>query len=283
MENRTYNLLIVNGDNMTSYTNLEQSNLPAQGKNQFSLLPQKVNRLLSRTWLRSLTRLGALSPRFLRLAERSVGIYKDRKKLLRYLAPNAYISPLAQIGAVTLQVGPRCLIDDYVTIYAHPDASGRITLGENVCLYRWSVVELGAGAAGITIGAHTHLQPGCILNALVSNIIIGSNCMIGAQCAFLPYQHGFADLSRPMNKQPLTSRGDIVLADDVWLGARVTVLDGVVIGQGAIIGAGAVVTKDVPPYTIAAGVPARIIRSRRSEQSGDIGDALQTEIEKLSD
>jgi acetyltransferase-like isoleucine patch superfamily enzyme len=124
------------------------------------------------------------------------------------------------------------------------------------------VVELGAGSGSITIGAHTHLQPGCILNALVSNIVIGSNCMIGAHCAFMPYQHGFTDCSRPMNKQPLTSRGDIVLEDDVWLGVRVTVMDGVVIGQGAIIGAGAVVTKDVPPYTIAAGVPARVIRDR---------------------
>lgn len=257
------------------YTNLEQSSVQASQPTQRPSLPQKVNRLLSRTWLRSLTRLGAFSPRFLRLAERSVGIYKDRKKLLRYLAPNAYISPLAQIGAVTLEAGPRALIDDYVTIYAHPDATGRITLGENVCLYRWSVVELGAGAASITIGAHTHLQPGCILNALVSNIIIGSNGMIGAHCAFMPYQHGFADLSRPMNRQPLTSRGDIVLEDDVWLGTRVTVMDGVVIGKGAIIGAGAVVTKDVPPYTIAAGVPARIIRSRRAERPDD------AEIERL--
>lgn len=249
---------------MMQYTNLEQSRGQTQGSQQWQPLTKKLNRLLTRTWLRSLTRLGVLSPRFLRLAERSVGIYKDRKKLLRYLAPNAYISPLAQIGAVTLQAGPRSLIDDYVTIYAHPDATGHITLGENVCLYRWSVVELGAGNASITIGAHTHLQPGCILNALVSNISIGRNGMIGAHCAFMPYQHGFADLSRPMNKQPLTSRGDIVLEDDVWLGARVTVMDGVVIGQGAIVGAGAVVTKDVPPYTIVAGVPARVIRSRKT-------------------
>ncbi len=249
-----------------NYTNLEQSvsQEPSQASTRRERQPlgKKIGQMVSRTWLRSLLHLAAISPRFLRLAERSVGIYKDRKKLLRHLGPHAYISPLAQVGSVALRLGPKCLIDDYVTIYAHPNAQGSITLGEHVCLYRWSVVELGAGAAAITIGAHTHLQAGCILNAMVSNIIIGSNCMIGAQCAFMPYQHSFTDLSRPMNKQPLTSRGDIVLEDDVWLGVRVTVMDGVVIGKGAIIGAGAVVTKDVPPYAIAAGVPARVIRSR---------------------
>jgi acetyltransferase-like isoleucine patch superfamily enzyme len=215
---------------------------------------------LSRRWLRTLTRLASLSPRFLRLAERSVGIYKDRKKLLRHLAP--------------LYLGPKCLIDDYVTIYAHPSATGSITLAEDVCLYRWSILELGTGGASITIGAHSHLQAGCILNAMVSDIVIGSNCMIGAQCAFMPYQHGFTDPSQPMKQQPLTSRGPIVLEDDVWLGVRVTVLDGVVIGKGAIVGAGAVVTRDVPPYTIVGGVPARVIRSRLAGQSTGVQPAL---------
>jgi galactoside O-acetyltransferase len=81
----------------------------------------------------------------------------------------------------------------------------------------------------------------------------------------MPYQHGFAETGRPMREQPLTSKGDIVLADDVWLGVNVAVMDGVTIGQGAIIGAGAVVTKDIPPYTIAGGVPARVLRARRAD------------------
>lgn len=229
---------------------------------------------LSRLWLRTLARLSSLSPRFLRLAERSVGVYKDRKKLLRHLAPKVYISPLAQVGAVTLHLGAKCFIDDYVTLYAHPSAAGRITFAEDVCLYRWSILELGAGAASITIGAHSHLQAGCILNAMVSDIVIGRNCMIGAQCAFMPYQHGFTDLSQPMKQQPLTSRGPIVLEDDVWLGVRVTVMDGVVIGKGAIVGAGAVVTKDVPPYAIVGGVPARVIRSRLDGRAAGAQPAL---------
>jgi acetyltransferase-like isoleucine patch superfamily enzyme len=69
-----------------------------------------------------------------------------------------------------------------------------------------------------------------------------------------------------MREQPLTSRGDIVLEDDVWLGANVVVLDGVTIGRGAIVGAGAVVTQSIPPYAIAGGVPARVIRYRTPEK-----------------
>ncbi|MCC6454727.1 MAG: acyltransferase [Caldilineaceae bacterium] len=89
--------------------------------------------------------------------------------------------------------------------------------------------------------------------------------MIATRCVFMPYQHGHADPHLPMREQPLTSRGDIVIEDDVWLGAQVCVMDGVVIGKGAIVGAGAVVTKDVPPNSLAVGVPARVIRQRHEE------------------
>lgn len=229
-------------------------------------LTSKLTKKLTRLWRRSIGALALVTPGLLRRAEQRVGFYKNRKQLLRYLGERAYVSSLAQIGDVQLRLGPKCLIDDYVTIYAHPAAQGSITFGEHVCLYRWSVVELGAGASSITIGNHTHLQPGCLLNAMVSNIVIGRNCMIGARCAFISYQHGFADLTRPMQQQPLTSRGDIVVEDDVWLGVQVTVLDGVTIGCGAIVGAGAVVTKDVPPYAIVAGVPARVIRQRTAAE-----------------
>jgi galactoside O-acetyltransferase len=164
-------------------------------------------------------------------------------------------------------MGPRCFIDDYVTIYAHPGARGGVYLDRNVHIYRWSIVELGKGEGNLRIGPNTYIQSGCVLKAFVGNIVIGANCMIADHCAFAPYQHGFADTRRPMREQPLTSQGDIVIEDDVWLGLNVCVMDGVTIGTGAVVGAGAVVAKDIPPYAIAGGVPARVIRFREVGES----------------
>ncbi len=217
-----------------------------------------------RVWMQTMVRLAGVSPFFLRLAGLPLGPYKDKRKLLKYLGQRPYVSPRAEINCLSLQIGPKCFIDDYVTIYTHPKGRGRVHLAENVHIYRWSMVELGEGEGSLKIGRNTYIQSGCVLNAFVSSIIIGANCMIAPRCAFMPYQHSFADTSRPMREQGFTSKGNIVLEDDVWLGANVTVTDGVTIGQGAIVGAGAVVTKDIPAYAIAGGVPARVLRYRQS-------------------
>ena len=80
---------------------------------------------------------------------------------------------------------------------------------------------------------------------------------------FYPYAHGIAP-DRPIKEQPLTTKGGITIEDDVWLGYRTIVLDGVRIGKGAVIGAGSVVTQDIPAGAIAVGVPARVIKMRGS-------------------
>jgi acetyltransferase-like isoleucine patch superfamily enzyme len=80
-------------------------------------------------------------------------------------------------------------------------------------------------------------------------------------CAFYPYNHGIVP-GIPIRKQPLQSKGGIVVDDGAWLGFGVIVLDGVRIGKGAVVGAGSVVTRDVPDGAIACGVPARVLMMR---------------------
>ncbi len=107
----------------------------------------------------------------------------------------------------------------------------------------------------ITIGQHTFINMGCSFQDW-GGITIGNDCLIGHNCTICTINH---------SKEP-EHRGDMTcfpvkIGDKVWIGANVTILPGVNIGDGAIIAAGAVVNKDVQPYTIVAGVPAKVIKN----------------------
>lgn len=103
------------------------------------------------------------------------------------------------------------------------------------------------------------------------NITIGDGVMIGPYCFIYTRNHKTDDLDIPMFKQGLTEKKPVVIENDVWIGARVTILPGVHVGSGSIIAAGSVVTKDVPPYAVVGGNPAKIIkyRNRISEECND--------------
>lgn len=95
-------------------------------------------------------------------------------------------------------------------------------------------------------------------------IKIGENVMIGPELLTMTKNHKINNLNMPMNTQGDTQPKEIVIGNDVWLGARVILLPGITIGNGAVIGAGTVVSKDIQPYDIVVGASQRVIRSRRN-------------------
>jgi maltose O-acetyltransferase len=117
----------------------------------------------------------------------------------------------------------------------------------------------------IEIGDNSGIGVNCRVPA---NIRIGNDVMMGPDVLIIGRNHRFTDVNTPMRLQGYNDAPPVVIEDDVWLGTRVIILPGVKIGRGAIIGAGAIVSKDVPPFAICAGNPARVIRFRNDTKEG---------------
>ncbi|WP_210583661.1 DapH/DapD/GlmU-related protein [Streptomyces sp. GESEQ-35] len=162
--------------------------------------------------------------------------------------------------------GPRCYVSSAAAVFA-----------DVLCLGADSYIAGYAYVTGeVRAGRDCSVNPYATVRGRVT---LGDGVRIGAHASLLGFNHGFAP-DRPVHRQPLTSKG-IVVGDDVWIGSNVVVLDGVTIGDHCVVGAGAVVTKDLAPWTIAAGNPARPLRDRRGRggseagtPEGDLGDAV---------
>lgn len=198
--------------------------------------------------------------------------YKGRLRLSRY-CEFGYVSPKAQISHRQLTLGRQIFLGDGVVIceerYGSNNA-GRVHLGERVQLYRDVIIETGANGA-VSIGDETHVQPRCQFAGFHSEIRIGRRVDIAPNCVFYPYDHQILP-DRRIRDQPLTSKGPIIVGDDVWFGTGVIVLAGVTIGDGAVVGAGSVVTKSIPAGAIAIGSPAKVIRMRTDFPLSRTGD-----------
>lgn len=101
--------------------------------------------------------------------------------------------------------------------------------------------------------------------AAIHGITIGNNVLFAGYVHITDHSHGYEDPDAPIKKQPLISKGPVVIEDDCWLGFSCEILSGVHIGKHSIVAARAVVTKDVPPYTIVAGNPARPVKQYNFE------------------
>lgn len=162
-----------------------------------------------------------------------------------------------------IQFGARCKIEENVMLQGI--SRNGLVFGDDVTICYGAQIRpsghwtgrLGDGlrmGSKSSIGAYSYI--GC-----AGQINIGDNVMMGPRVTIIAENHNHSDLNRPMNLQGVNNVG-ICIEDNVWIGTCVTILDGVTVGTGSIIAAGAVVTKDVPPYSIVVGVPARVVKTR---------------------
>jgi acetyltransferase-like isoleucine patch superfamily enzyme len=173
--------------------------------------------------------------------------------------------------------------------------ASNIRLGRGVYLDRGAYLH--ACVNGIALGSGTFVMHGAVLHVYNfrdiphSGISVGRNCLIGEYSVLrgqggitigdnvytaphvqmLAVEHVHDDPSRPVVDQGITAQG-IVVEDDAWIGAGALILDGVRVGKGAVVGAGAVVTRDVPPHAVVAGVPAEVVRAIDGTAGPERGD-----------
>ena len=148
---------------------------------------------------------------------------------------------------------------------------GLMLIGDGVRLAsEVSTLELNTGPQGrLEIGDRVLVNHGCSIGATLL-VRIGEHCNIGSQCILIDNAFHQLDPER-RNEQPESA--PVILESNVWLATRVIVLPGVTIGRNSVIGAGSVVTRDVPAGTLAAGIPAKVIRQLSARDASRFGSA----------
>jgi acetyltransferase-like isoleucine patch superfamily enzyme len=163
------------------------------------------------------------------------------------------------INTSCIEIGDNVQIFRGVNLDASGHKNNKIYLADKVS-FNYGVDIKALKNTSIYIGESTFIGP-YVCIAGPGNIKIGKNCLIAAQSGIFANNHIYSDPTRSIASQGVTREG-ILIEDDCWLGSGVKVLDGVTIGKGSVIGAGSVVTKNIPPFSVAVGVPARVIKSR---------------------
>lgn len=165
-----------------------------------------------------------------------------------------------------IHIGDNTIIDDYAVLDAKGETNRGIRLGSNVLVGRNTVLSCKNG--DLAIGDNTNIAMNCFLQS-AGEVTVGRNVLFAAFC----YVIGGGDHKIDRLDIPILAQGQVVkgitIAEDCWLGAGVLIRDGVRIGRGAVLGAGAVVVDDIAEYSVAAGVPARHIRSRRETDAAE--------------
>jgi len=147
-----------------------------------------------------------------------------------------------------------------VEVAARP-GYGRIVLGRWVHVGDGTTLRCHEGT--LTIGDKVVFGSNDVVNAYL-DVSVGTASIIADWVYVTDFDHVFASLDRPIKDQGIV-KSPVRIGADVWLGTKVSVVRGTAIGDGCVVAANAVVTKDLPPYSVAVGVPARVIRNRRED------------------
>lgn len=131
----------------------------------------------------------------------------------------------------------------------------KFSLGKRSVVESFSCINNAVG--DVTIGDNTRIG---MHNTIIGPVSIGNNVIFAQNIVVSALNHNYSDPNLPICKQGINTK-PIIVKDDSWIGAGAILTQGVTIGKHSIVAAGAVVTKDVPPYSIVAGVPAKIIKS----------------------
>lgn len=116
----------------------------------------------------------------------------------------------------------------------------------------------------MTIGEGTNIGSYNAI-AVCNKIVIGNNVLFGPHIHINDHSHRYQDISKPIMYQPVFSKGPIIIEDESWIGFGSHILSGVTIGKHSVIGANSVVTKSIPPYSVAVGMPAKVIKQYNFE------------------
>lgn len=157
-----------------------------------------------------------------------------------------------------MSFGDDLWMEGFVSLSAR--SGGRIEAGSS-CEFR-SFARLEADVGHIVMGNRCSVNPFSLLNGY-GGLRIGNDVRVASHCVILSSSHRYEDAAIAVQAQGVSAR-PTQIEDDVWIGAHAVIVGGVCVGAHSIIGAGAVVVTDIPPYSIAAGVPARVIRVRNS-------------------
>lgn len=158
-----------------------------------------------------------------------------------------------------IKIGKNCMIGDNCLLEAKP--GGNISIGNDVGIGRGTLIISALGSIeigdNVSIAAYSHIA------AIGTKVKIGKDVGIAAYSYIIGTAgYDLNSFDKPMVDQPITDSKGIVIGNDVWLGAGVYVIDGCNVGTGSVIGAGSIVTKNIPEYSIAVGIPAKVIKKR---------------------